>query len=331
MTARIARLTTLLLIALFLVSACAIEESDKDPVGAISVTAIDTSQGTPLTAGRVLVDGVPRAQRLPALVSGLTAGSYEVEVRPEGIYPAQSFTTVVNPPDTSQVFAQFNTPDTAQVQINTDDDATIIVDEAYASAEPNSPFFISPGIHEFSVWKNGFLTVTPALVVSEEMEPGGSYMYTLTLESGTIGNSLDEIAPEFTLPDPDGNEYSLGELRGHVVLVNFWFVNCQPCREEFPSIEQVYDEYAGDGFRILAVNTGWYTTDTDEAIADFKSQFNLSFPLLVNQDQQEITNTVYQVTSAPTNFLIDETGVIQYRFGSTTYEDLTTKLESMLP
>lgn len=331
MTARFARLTALMLIALFLVTACAIEESDKDPVGAISVAAMDTSLGTPLVAGRVLVDGVPRAQSLPALVSGLTAGTYQVEVRPEGIYPAQTFETVVSPPDTALVVAQFNTPDTAQVQINTDDDATIIVDEAFVSFDPNSPFFISPGVHEFSVWKDGFLTVAPALVVSEAMEPGGSYQYTLTLESGTVGNSLDEIAPEFTMTDSDGNDYSLGELRGHVVLVNFWFVNCQPCREEFPSIEQVYSEYAGNGFRILAVNTGWYTTDTQEAIADFKTQFNLSFPLLVNQDQQEITNVDYRVTSAPTNFLIDESGVIRYRFGSTTYDDLTTKLDSLLP
>src|SRR5690242_5505972 len=57
-------------------------------------------------------------------------------------------------------------------------------------------------------------------------------------------------APDFTLPDLNGGQVRLSDYRGKVVLVNFWYTNCAPCREETPALAAVYKKLAGQGLEI---------------------------------------------------------------------------------
>lgn len=66
--------------------------------------------------------------------------------------------------------------------------------------------------------------------------------------------TLNQPAPNFALRDPDGHLVRLGDLRGQVVLVNFWATWCVPCRQELPDIAQVYREQRDQGFTVLEVN-----------------------------------------------------------------------------
>ncbi len=62
-------------------------------------------------------------------------------------------------------------------------------------------------------------------------------------------------APDFTLKTPEGETYTLSELKGNAVLVNLWATWCPPCRAEMPAIQKMYDEYKDQGFVVLAVNS----------------------------------------------------------------------------
>ena len=62
------------------------------------------------------------------------------------------------------------------------------------------------------------------------------------------------LAPDFTLHAADGRNVRLDELRGQVVLVNFWATWCGPCRSEMPHLDQLYQKYHKSGFVLLGVN-----------------------------------------------------------------------------
>ena len=89
---------------------------------------------------------------------------------------------------------------------------------------------------------------------------------------------LGDIMYDFTVTDPDGNVIKLSEaLAEHkMVMLNFWFADCTYCVEEFPFVEEVYQEY-GELMEIIALNP--YPTDTDADVVDMGTQLGLSFPM----------------------------------------------------
>tara|TARA_B100000315_G_scaffold253581_1_gene292662 strand:+ start:4128 stop:4676 length:549 start_codon:yes stop_codon:yes gene_type:complete len=115
-------------------------------------------------------------------------------------------------------------------------------------------------------------------------------------------------APTFSLPDLHGNEVSLSDFRGKVVLVNFWATWCGPCVIEMPSMEKLYREFQNEGFEILAVSND---TQGQMITKPFKEQFGLTFPIL--HDLQHEVNAAYHIRSIPASMLIGKDGVITYR------------------
>ena len=91
-------------------------------------------------------------------------------------------------------------------------------------------------------------------------------------------------APDFSLPDMDGELHSLLDYRGKVVLINFWATWCPPCRREMPALEQLYSRLGDDGFAVLAINQ-W--EDADHVFA-YMGDLNVfpSFPLLFDPESQ---------------------------------------------
>jgi cytochrome c biogenesis protein CcmG/thiol:disulfide interchange protein DsbE len=111
-------------------------------------------------------------------------------------------------------------------------------------------------------------------------------------------------APDFSLQTPDGETVALSDLRGQVVLINFWATWCGPCRAEMPAIQHVYDEYANQGFTVLAINI----QEGEGQVAPFVDQFELTFPVLLDRDGSVFTR--YQGRALPTTLFIDRTGVV---------------------
>jgi peroxiredoxin len=112
-------------------------------------------------------------------------------------------------------------------------------------------------------------------------------------------------APDFTLETPDGETVSLADLRGQVVLVNFWATWCPPCRAEMPAIQQMYERYRDQGFTVLAVDM----QETDAQVAAFVDEMGLTFPILMDRDGS--VSARYQVKALPSTFFIDREGIIQ--------------------
>lgn len=114
-------------------------------------------------------------------------------------------------------------------------------------------------------------------------------------------------APDFTLETLDGRQMTLSDLRGQVVLVNFWASWCPPCRAEMPAIERVYRSYKDLGLEVLAVNT----TNQDDvaAAAAFVQELGLSFPIPL--DHTGAVSASYNLRGLPSSYFIDEQGVIR--------------------
>jgi peroxiredoxin len=115
------------------------------------------------------------------------------------------------------------------------------------------------------------------------------------------------LAPDFTLPDSQGQSIRLSDLRGKPVLLNLWASWCPPCREEMPAMQKAYDRYAARGFTILAMNTTYQDQKTDAL--NFVAERKLTFPILFDMDGK--VAQAYLVRAMPTSFFIDSQGVIQ--------------------
>jgi len=114
-------------------------------------------------------------------------------------------------------------------------------------------------------------------------------------------------APDFTLKLLDGGEVTLSELRGKVVLVNFWASWCPPCREEMPAIESVYGSYKDLGLVVIGANLT--AQDSEQEAASFAKEVGVTFPIALDTDN--MVGNFYRVTALPTSFFIDRKGVIR--------------------
>lgn len=113
-------------------------------------------------------------------------------------------------------------------------------------------------------------------------------------------------APDFTLRSAGGPNLRLKELRGQVVLVNFWATWCGPCREEMPLLNRLHEKYRGAGFTLLGVSV-----DDDPAAAiALAGRLGVKFPVLLDSDKQ--VSRSYDLSAMPSTVLIDRDGRVRY-------------------
>jgi len=122
------------------------------------------------------------------------------------------------------------------------------------------------------------------------------------LASLSVASDISGPAPDFTLKSKDGSNVRLEDLRGQVVMLNFWASWCGPCRQEMPLMDEIYKKYEKFGFTILAVNV-----DEDSADADrFLDAVPVTFPILY--DNESRISELYDVDAMPTTVMIDRDG-----------------------
>jgi peroxiredoxin len=106
---------------------------------------------------------------------------------------------------------------------------------------------------------------------------------------------------DFTLSDLQGKQWHLRDLRGKVVLVNFWATWCPPCRKEMPDLQALYDKYKDQGFVILAIS------DEEAAkVSPFISERKISYPVMLDPGRK--VNDLFQVAGIPKSFVYDRDG-----------------------
>lgn len=133
-------------------------------------------------------------------------------------------------------------------------------------------------------------------------------------------------APNFTLTSTTGEPFTLADLRGKVVLINFWATWCPPCRAEMPAIDAAYRASKDAGFIVLAVDQ----MESADIVNAFRAKYNLSFPLLLDSDGS--INRQYLVSALPTSFFVDRKGVIRDMMigGSMSREFIEGKIKMLL-
>jgi peroxiredoxin len=106
---------------------------------------------------------------------------------------------------------------------------------------------------------------------------------------------------DFTLTDLQGKTWELKNLRGKVVLVNFWATWCPPCRKEMPDLEMLYQRFSGQGLVILAIS------DEEQAkVVPFISNHKISYPVLLDPGRK--VNELFQVDGLPKSLVYDREG-----------------------
>lgn len=115
-------------------------------------------------------------------------------------------------------------------------------------------------------------------------------------------------APDFSLPRIGGDAMTLDELRGQVVLVNFWATWCKPCEDEMPAMERLYQALRGEGLELVAISVD----DEASIVEAFGERLALTFPLLLDADKD--VAEAYQTFRFPESFLIDREGMVVERY-----------------
>ena len=114
---------------------------------------------------------------------------------------------------------------------------------------------------------------------------------------------LDQLrgSADFTLTDLQGKSWRLRDLRGKVVLVNFWATWCPPCRKEMPDLESLYSEFKAKGLVVLAIS------DEDAAkVQPFIAEKNYSFPVLLDTGRK--VSDLFKLDGVPKTFIYDRSG-----------------------
>lgn len=115
------------------------------------------------------------------------------------------------------------------------------------------------------------------------------------------------LAPGFTLDTLQGEKSALSDLRGQIVVVNFWATWCLPCRAETPALQQSYQQYKERGVVVLGVNLT--NQDSVSEVTKFVQEFKLTYPILMDRDGS--ISSLYQIKGLPTTFFINRQGVIR--------------------
>jgi cytochrome c biogenesis protein CcmG, thiol:disulfide interchange protein DsbE len=122
-----------------------------------------------------------------------------------------------------------------------------------------------------------------------------------------IGQPGEAAAP-FKLVTLEGDSLALDDLRGQVVLVNFWASWCPPCRVEMPGFERVYRERRAEGFVIVGIATDRHAEDQIRA---FVAEHDITYPILLATGQ--VVRDYGGVRALPESFLIDREGLVRHR------------------
>jgi len=130
--------------------------------------------------------------------------------------------------------------------------------------------------------------------------------------TGRVTMAADEIlkaspAPAFSLKDREGHVHTLADFKGRVVLVDFWASWCAPCKESFPALNALHQEFHDVGLDVVAINV-----DEDEKNA-YAFLAGKSPSMTVLYDPKGRTPEAFKVEGMPSSFLIDREGNIRFK------------------
>lgn len=140
---------------------------------------------------------------------------------------------------------------------------------------------------------------------------GSNWVKALCLGLGMLVSTaamaeVSGTAPDFTLKSRSGDNLRLEDLRGEVIMLNFWASWCGPCRQEMPHMDAIEKEFRDYGFRVLAVNVDQHRDDAEQFLESVPVDFAILW------DHNSTVSERYDVQAMPTTVMIDRDGKARY-------------------
>ena len=151
----------------------------------------------------------------------------------------------------------------------------------------------------------------------EQTSAGPAQPQPAAVAAGEIGSRL----PDFSASDLRGRRISSADLRGKVVLIDFWATWCQPCKKEMPGYQKLVDRYGAQGFAVIGLKLD-IMADTQEPRA-FARRLGIHYPLVVATD--ELKNKFGGIEGLPTTLLYDRQGILRQKIIGFEYTDAIEK------
>lgn len=158
----------------------------------------------------------------------------------------------------------------------------------------------------------------PLLIVVTVIAIAGALAYAL----------IDKpTAPASTFTTLEGKPITLNDLRGKIVLVNFWATSCPGCIKEMPDLIETYNQYKGRGFEVVAVAMSY---DPPNYVANFAKTRQLPFPVTLDVNGEH-ARAFGNVQLTPTSFIIDKDGhILEQKLGDLDFAKLKALLDKEL-
>lgn len=137
---------------------------------------------------------------------------------------------------------------------------------------------------------------------------GGVWINTTRFATDTTASVAPRVnftMPAFKLVTLNGNLLASEDLRGKIVILNFWATWCPPCRSEMPLLQTIAQEQAANNVVVVAIDVG----EDRGTVAQYAQDLGLTFPILL--DEQASIPEIFQVNAMPTSFFVDRAGVIR--------------------
>jgi peroxiredoxin len=127
--------------------------------------------------------------------------------------------------------------------------------------------------------------------------------------STTAGQSGIRPAPDFKLKSLEGEDLVLSELKGRVVVVNFWATWCGPCRVEIPHLKSLYEKYNSEGLEIIGISLD---RGGERVVKPYVEKHEIKYPITMGN--MEVVSKYGGIEGVPTTFIIDREGNIRYKW-----------------
>lgn len=141
---------------------------------------------------------------------------------------------------------------------------------------------------------------------------------------------LNKVAPDFSLKDLQGTTVNLKDLKGKIIVLDFWATWCGPCKASFPAMQAMVDKYKdNENVKFLFIDTYERGANKEKAANDYITEKGFSFQVLMD-NSDEVAKS-YGANNIPAKFVIDKNGNMQFKSaGFRNDADLMTEIEAMI-